>query len=98
MTAYLVASYTITDPEGYAPYPEAVAPTLAPFGGELIAADFASATLEGEPHPVTVLVRFPSKQAAHDWHGSDAYRAIFHLRRDHSTGTVAIAEGWVNPG
>lgn len=97
MTAYLVASYTITETEGYAPYPEAVAPTLAPFGGELIVADFESAMIEGEPHPVTVIVRFPSTQAAHDWHTSEAYRSICHLRRDHSTGTVAIAEGWVNP-
>lgn len=97
MTAYLVASYTIIDPDGYAPYPQAVAPTLAPFGGELIVADFESPKIEGEPHPVTIIVRFPSKQAAHDWHTSKAYRAIYHLRREHTNGTVTVAEGWVNP-
>jgi uncharacterized protein (DUF1330 family) len=47
MTAYLVASYTITNPEGYAAYPEAVAPTLTGYDGELIVGDFHSHVLEG---------------------------------------------------
>lgn len=97
MTAYLVASYTITDPEGYAPYPAAVAPTLLPYGGELIVADFQSHALEGKPHPVTVIVKFPSKTAALDWYASSEYGAIIKLRTDHSEGTAVVVDEWVIP-
>ena len=91
MSAFLVASYTITDPEGYAPYPEAVAPTLEPFGGELVLADFESEAIEGQPHPVMIIVKFPSKQAAHDWYASPAYQAVLPLRRNHTEGVAVIA-------
>lgn len=93
MAAYLVASYTITDPEGYAPYPAAVAPTLVPFGGKLVSADFTSDVLEGQPHPVTIVVEFPSKEAAHDWYNSPAYQEVLPLRRNHTEGVAVIVAG-----
>jgi uncharacterized protein (DUF1330 family) len=98
MTAYLVASYTITDPAGYAPYPAAVAPTLLPYGGELIVGDFHSHTLEGTPHAVTVVVEFPSKAAALDWYNSPEYQAIVKLRTAHTVGTAVVVDKWVAGG
>lgn len=97
MTTYLVASYTITDPEGYAAYPAAVGPTLLAYGGELIVGDFQSHVLEGTPHPVTIIVRFPSKAAALDWYKSAEYTAIVNLRTDHSEGTAVLVDEWVIP-
>jgi len=97
MTAYLVASYTITDQGGYAPYPAAVAPTLPAFGGELIVGDFQSHALEGAPHPVTIIVRFPSKDAALGWYNSPEYRAIVNLRTDHTVGTAVVVDEWASP-
>ena len=97
MTTYLIANYTITDPAGYAPYPAAVAPTLAPHGGELLVADFASETLEGEPHAVTVVVKFPTRAAARAWYTSPEYRAVMGLRLDHTEGTAVFADGWAPP-
>ena len=92
MTCFLVASYTITDPSGYEPYPPAVAPTLEPHGGELVAADFERERIEGEAHPVTIIVRFPSRESARAWYNSDEYQAIVKLRTDHTVGTVVFAE------
>lgn len=97
MTAYLVACYTITDQEGYAPYPEAVAPTLVTYGGELIVGDFESHVLEGASHPVTVVVKFPSEVAALDWYNSPEYLAVVNLRTDHSVGTAVLVDQWVMP-
>ncbi len=93
MPAYLVANYRITNPEGYAPYPAAVAPTLVPFGGELVAADFNSEAVEGEPMPVMIIVRFPSKDAARAWYRSAEYQAILHLRTDNTEGCAVFADG-----
>lgn len=93
MSAYLIANYSITNPEGYAEYPPAVAPTLAPFGGELVIADFESEAIEGSPAAVSVVVRFPDKQSARDWYHSDAYQAVVGLRIDNSEGSVLFADG-----
>ncbi|QIG53887.1 DUF1330 domain-containing protein [Altererythrobacter sp. BO-6] len=93
MAAYLVACYDITDEAGYAPYPAAVAPTLLPFEGELIAADFDSETMEGDARRVTVIVKFPSKAIAREWHASPAYRAVAPLRTDHTESSVVIVDG-----
>ncbi len=93
MTALLVASYTITDVEGYAPYPEAVASTLLPYHGQLVAADFDSEVVEGEPRPVTVIVSFPSREAARNWYESPGYVAVRSLRQNNSEGTVVIVDG-----
>ena len=93
MPAYLVANYRITNPDGYAAYPPAVAPTLEPFGGELVVADFDSEPVEGEPLPVTIIVRFPSREAARAWHQSDEYQAVIKLRTDNTEGDVVFVDG-----
>ncbi len=93
MSAYLVANYRITNPEGYAAYPPAVAPTLEPFGGELVVADFNSEAIEGQPLPVTIVVKFPSKDAAKAWYQSDEYQAVVNLRTDNTEGFVVFVDG-----
>ncbi len=93
MSAYLIANYNITGPEGYAEYPTSVAPTLAPFGGELVIADFTSESVEGEPAAVSIVVRFPSKEAARNWYNSEAYCAVRQLRIDNTEGFVLFADG-----
>ncbi len=93
MSAYLVANYRITNPDGYAAYPPAVAPTLEPFGGELVIADFDSEAIEGQPSPVTIVVKFPSKEAAKAWYQSDEYQAVVNLRTDNTEGFVVFVDG-----
>jgi len=93
MSVYLIANYTITNPDGYAAYPPAVAPTLAPFGGELVVADFESESVEGAPAPVAIVVRFPDRQSARDWYNSEAYQAVLGLRLENTEGVALFAEG-----
>ncbi len=93
MSAYLVANYRITNPDGYAAYPPAEAPTLEPFGGELVIADFASEAIEGQPLPVTIVVKFPSKEDAKAWYQSDEYQAVVNLRTDNTEGSVVFVDG-----
>jgi uncharacterized protein (DUF1330 family) len=97
MTTYLIANYRVTNPEAYAEYPPAVAPTLAPFGGELLVADFDSEIVEGAASPVSIVLRFPSRQSARDWYNSPEYQAVIHLRTDNSEGQLVFADSLPAP-
>ena len=98
MSAYFIASYRITDSEGYEFYVPAAIPTLLAHGCEVLAADYASQAIEGEPNAVTVILKFASKAAAMTWYDSPEYQAIKHLRTDHSEGTAVLVEQWSPPG
>ena len=97
MTAYLVASYRITDPAGYEPYVPAVVPQLMAADCEILVADYASQALEGAPDAVTVILKFASKAAAMAWFDSPEYQAIKHLRTDNSEGAMVLVDQWVAP-
>lgn len=73
MTAYGVASYRITNPEAFSEYPAKAIETIVRHGGEVLAADQAAEVVEGEPAPVNVIIRFPSKEAAREWYRSEDY-------------------------
>lgn len=94
MAAYLVANYRITDAESYKAYPPAVLPTLAAHGAEVLAADYDSEVVEGKPASVTVVLRFPSKEALRAWYDSPEYQEIIHLRTDNSEGFVVFADAF----
>ncbi|MBC2778098.1 DUF1330 domain-containing protein [Parasphingopyxis marina] len=93
MAAYFVANYRITNTEDYKKYGAVVGPTLAPHGAEVLAADPASEPMEGEPCDVTVVIKFPSKEAAKGWYNSPEYQAILPLRTDNSEGAAVLAAG-----
>jgi uncharacterized protein (DUF1330 family) len=97
MSAYLVYSYTVTNPDAYQAYPPAAMPTLAGHDVEVLVADYDSEAKEGSPSPVTVVLRFESKAAAESWYESEAYQAIKHLRTDNTDGSVVLCEGFVMP-
>ena len=97
MTAYLVGSYRITNPEGYKPYVPAAVATLLAHGSELLVGDYASQVLEGEPGNVTIVWKFASKEAAMAWYNSPEYQAIKHLRTDNTEGTAVLVDHWTPP-
>jgi uncharacterized protein (DUF1330 family) len=97
MSAYLVYSYTVTNPEAYQGYPPAAMPTLAGHDVEILVADYESEPKEGSPGSVTIVLRFESKDAARAWYDSEAYRAIKHLRTDNTDGSVVLCDGFVMP-
>jgi uncharacterized protein (DUF1330 family) len=97
MPAYAVASYTITDPEGFRPYGPAVAPILAAHKAEVLAADNSSTAVEGSPGQTTVILRFPSKEAALAFYDSEEYQAIAHYRSANSDGSIVVCDEFVMP-
>ena len=94
MSAYLVLNYTITNPVGYEAYIPAVLPTFADANAEIVVADYESDAMEGAPGPVTIVVRFESKEAARAWYDSDGYRAAKPHRTENSEGISVLCRGF----
>ena len=93
MPAYVVANYTINDPEAFEKYPPAVAPTIEQYGGRILAAERGAIPVEGNPKPVVVIVEFESVEAAQRWYDSPQNTAIRDLRISTTEGWLAIANG-----
>lgn len=98
MAAYLIANYRITDQAGYQSYVAVVGPTIVAHQGEILVAGPGSEAVEGDPGPVTVVLKFPSMEALKGWYDSAEYQAIIHLRTDHTDGFVVFANEFVMPG
>lgn len=92
MSAYLVANFEVTKPEGYKAYVPAVIPTLQAHGADILVADYESEPLEGAPGTITVVIRFESKEALHTWYRSPEYQKIISLRTENSTGIAVVVE------
>jgi uncharacterized protein (DUF1330 family) len=98
MAGYLIANYQITNEDGYQAYIAAVGATIMAHGGEILVAGPGSEAVEGNPKPVTVVLKFASKDALRGWYDSPEYREIINLRTDNSEGTLVFADGFVMPG
>lgn len=91
---YVVAQIAVTDAAAYPAYVEKVGPTVAAFGGEFLVRGGRSVSHEGTPPgDRTVVIRFPSYQAAEDWYASDLYAEARAMRQAASTSVQTIVEG-----
>jgi uncharacterized protein (DUF1330 family) len=97
MAGYLITNYKITNSEGYQAYTAAVGQTILAHGGEILVAGPGSIPVEGEPDPITVVLKFPSMDALRGWYDSAEYQKIIHLRTDNSEGSLVFADEFVMP-
>lgn len=97
MSAYLIANYKITNPEAYEAYVAAVGSTLQEHGAKPLVADYKSEVIEGTPSSVTIVLSFPSKEAARTWYNSPDYQAIIHHRLDNTEGFLVFADEFTPP-
>jgi len=94
MKAYVIAVETVHDEAMFGEYRKEVAATLAPFDGRFVARGGNYTVLEGRwEHPRTVIIEFPSREAAQGWYDSAAYQKIIALRHKSSHGNLVILDG-----
>jgi uncharacterized protein (DUF1330 family) len=94
MKAYVIALETVHDEAMFAEYRQGVVGTLAPFGAQFVARGGKYTVLEGQwQHPRTVIIEFPSRDAAESWYNSAAYQKIIGLRHKSSSGNLVILDG-----
>lgn len=97
MAGYLIANYKITNEEGYQAYVAAVGETILGHGGEILVAGPGSESVEGNPGPITIVLKFPSMEALRAWYESPEYNSIIKLRTDNTEGMVVFADEFVMP-
>jgi uncharacterized protein (DUF1330 family) len=94
MTAYLIAVETVHDEAMFAEYRKQVIATLEAFGGRFVARGGKLTVLEGEwLHPRTVIIEFPSRDAAEAWYKSPDYQKVIGLRLKSTSGNLVILDG-----
>lgn len=92
--AYWVAHVDIADPEVYAKYREANAAPFARYGARFIVRGAPQTIMEGQSRARTVVIEFPSLQAATDCFHSSEYQAAKAIRDPISTADLVIVEGY----
>jgi len=94
MKAYVIALETVHDQATFGEYAKGVAARLLPFDGRFVARGGRYTVLEGEwQQPRTVIIEFPSREAAEGWYKSADYQKIIGLRHKSSSGNLVILDG-----
>lgn len=96
--AYVIFTEAVKDPEGMAAYGQAAGPTLAGTGARLLVNDSAPEGLEGEWFgDTTVMLEFPSVEAARAWYASEAYQEARRLRHAAAETNAVIVTAFEPP-
>ncbi|MEM9304111.1 MAG: DUF1330 domain-containing protein [Pseudomonadota bacterium] len=94
MSAYLIVQATVTDPAKFGPYAQGTAALVAKLGGEYIVLGDQPEVLEGDwPGGLTVISRWPSREAAKAFYESPEYTELRQLRTDCCVAHIALARG-----
>jgi uncharacterized protein (DUF1330 family) len=84
----------VTDPERYDEYKTKAAATIVAAGGRYLVRGGDVDVLEGEaPAGRTVVLEFPTMQAALDWYRGDEYTEIRKLREGAARARMYVVDG-----
>jgi len=97
---YWVAQVDVSDMEQYKKYIAANAKPFKEFGARFVVRGGQSENVEGKHRSRTVVIEFPSYQAALDCYQSPDYQAALKLRATASVADIVIIEGYdgIQPG
>ena len=94
MTAYVIYQGNVLDEERYEEYKRQVSPNIAASGGRYVVRGGDATALEGElPAGRTVVLAFPTRQAALDWYRSEEYTEIRKLRDGAAEAILYVVDG-----
>lgn len=97
MKAYWVAHVSIDDLETYKKYVAANAEPFAKYGARFLVRAGDYEIREGSVKPRTVVIEFPSIEAARACYDSPEYQAAKAIRDPISQGDLVIIEGYGGP-
>lgn len=94
MAAYLIADVEVIDSAAMDEYRRAVGPTLAKYGGKVIAARSRFEAIEGNWVPNSVvLIEFESFERAKQWYDSEEYREPKQIRQRAARTNLVVVDG-----
>ena len=91
---YWIGHVDVTDPEGYKPYMAADMAPLGKFGGRFLVRGGAREVVEGQVRGRTVVLEFPSYEAALACYRSPDYQAAKQLREGKAEADLVVLEGY----
>ena len=94
---YWIAHVDVTDPEAYKAYISANQVAFGKFGARYLVRAGTREVVEGRVRGRTVVLEFPSYQAARDCYRSPEYQAAIALRRGKAEADLLIIEGYDGP-
>ena len=92
--AYWVVHVDVEDPDAYAAYRAANAEAFAEYGARFLVRGGAKQQMEGASRARTVVLEFPSLEAAQACYASPSYQAAKALRENASMADFMIVEGY----
>ncbi len=94
MPAYVIYQGDVSDPARYEEYKQRAAASIEAAGGRYLARGGEVEVLEGEPPAGrTVLLEFPTMQAAIDWYRGERYTQARELREGAATARMYVVDG-----
>lgn len=97
MAAYVLVDMEVRDPDRYAEYRAAAAPSVARYGGRYLVRGPEPVLLEGQwLVNRLILLEFPTLKQARDWYGSADYSAAKQKREGAASARMMLLEGY-NP-
>ena len=94
---YWIAHIDLADPEGYKAYVVADAVPFGKFGARVLVRGGNREVVEGQVRGRTVVLEFPSYQAALDCYRSSDYQAAAALRKGKAEVDLLVIEGYDGP-
>ena len=91
---YWIGHVTVDDPQAYAAYRDANAVAFEKYGGRFLVRGSAQEVVEGDLRPRTVVIEFPTIEAARACYLSPEYQHAMTLRTPVSEADLCIVEGW----
>ena len=91
---YWVAHVTVDDPDAYADYRAANAVAFQKYGARFLVRGAPQEVREGQARARTVVIEFPTIEAARECYDSPEYQAAKAIRDPVSTGDLVIVEGY----
>ncbi len=94
MTVYVINNMTIHDMNEYKTYVREFMPVFEKYGGQVLAAENTPNPVEGVwPYDRTVLLAFPTREAADLWSSSPEYQEIAKHRKAGTKSNVVVLDG-----
>ncbi|MCV2879527.1 DUF1330 domain-containing protein [Sedimentimonas flavescens] len=92
---YWIGHVTVDDPQAYQAYREANAVAFAKYGARFLVRGGAQEVVEGDQRPRSVVIEFPSLEAARACYLSPEYQRALALRSPVSVADLSIVEGYL---
>jgi uncharacterized protein (DUF1330 family) len=91
---YTITRITVTDREKYKEYARGAFPTMKKYGCEVLVDDKETEILEGDwKGERTIILKWPSRQAALDWYNDPDYQAVVGARHEGAETDFVLVEG-----